>query len=175
MNTTLSLPEKNDERHSLGLTPARKAGVFSSLIATDGAAWPAILRLTLGAVMLPHGAQKTLGLFHGYGFAATVKYFVEQIHLPAALAVLVIFLEAFGALALLAGAFTRAAAIGIGVVMLGAIATVHWPVGFFMNWFGNQAGEGFEYHLLVLGMVVAIVIGGGGKASVDRLLFRSLA
>jgi len=181
MNTTPSLREKNDERHSLGLTGTETAArspirrVLAHLLATDGAAWPTILRVTLGAVMLPHGAQKALGLFHGYGFAATVKYFVEQIQLPRPLAVVVILLEAFGAVALLFGAFTRAAALGIGVVMMGAIFTVHLPFGFFMNWFGNQGGEGYEYHLLVLGIVAAIVIGGGGKGSVDRAVARALA
>src|SRR5690242_4252077 len=97
MNTSVSMRENEDERHTLGLTRIR--GALRNLLATDDAAWPAILRVTLGAVMLPHGAQKTLGWFHGYGFAATVKWLVAQIHLPVPLAVLVILLEAGGALA----------------------------------------------------------------------------
>ncbi len=66
------------------------------------------------------------------------------------------------------GAGTRLAAAGIGAVMLGAIATVHAEHGFFMNWFGNQKGEGFEYHLLALAMAFALIVRGGGKASIDR-------
>lgn len=178
MNTILLKEEAHDvTRHdAMGVTRPRGtlSRALSALVTTDGATWPAILRLTLGAVMLPHGAQKVLGAFGGYGLAGTMKYFMEQIHLPAPLAALVIFFEAGGAVLLLAGAFTRAAAVGLGIVMTGAIVTVHLPVGFFMNWFGAIKGEGYEYHLLVLGMIAAIVIGGGGRASVDRALTRRL-
>ena len=41
-------------------------------------------------------------------------------------------------------AITRIAAFGISAIMLGALFMVHLPHGFFMNWFGNQAGEGFD-------------------------------
>jgi len=51
-----------------------------------------------------------------------------------------------------------------------AILTVHMSNGFFMNWFGKQAGEGFEYHLLAIGLAVAVMIGGSGAASIDRAL-----
>jgi putative oxidoreductase len=147
---------------------------LSQLIATSDAAWPAILRVTLGAVMVPHAAQKTLGIFGGYGITGTMGFFTKQMHLPAPLAALVIFAEAAGSLGLVFGVLTRAAALGIASVMIGAIITTHLPNGFFMNWFGTQAGEGYEYHLLVLGIVAALVIGGGGRASVDRAISRAL-
>ncbi|MFT3774266.1 MAG: DoxX family protein [Minicystis sp.] len=143
---------------------------LAALLRTTDAAAPLVVRLTLGAVMFPHGAQKLLGWFGGYGFSGTMGFFTGTMHVPAPLAFLVIMAESFGALLLLAGAFTRVAAAGIGAVMLGAIALTHAPHGFFMNWFGNQAGEGFEYHLLVLGMAAALVIAGGGRASVDRAI-----
>jgi putative oxidoreductase len=54
--------------------------------------------------------------------------------------------------------------------MVGAIAMVHWEHGFFMNWMGRQAGEGFEYHLLVIGMMLALAVLGGGRWSVDGLI-----
>jgi putative oxidoreductase len=54
--------------------------------------------------------------------------------------------------------------------MMGAIFMVHLPYGFFMNWFGKQAGEGFEYHLLVIGMSIALMIAGAGRWSVDGLI-----
>jgi len=53
-----------------------------------------------------------------------------------------------------------------------AALMVHVQNGFFMNWFGNQSGEGFEYHLLVVGMSLALVISGGGKWSLDRLMLK---
>jgi hypothetical protein len=56
-----------------------------------------------------------------------------------------------------------------------AVATVHWQHGFFMNWFGNQKGEGFEYHLLAIGIAVALVITGGGRWALDSQLHRYLS
>jgi putative oxidoreductase len=99
-------------------------------------------------------------------------FMTGHIGLPAPLAALVIIAEFFGSLALIFGAFSRAAAVGIISVMIGAIVTTHLPNGFFMNWTGQQAGEGFEYHLLVIGMALAIVIGGSGRYSLDRRLGR---
>jgi putative oxidoreductase len=132
-----------------------------------------IVRLALGVVMLPHGLQKTLGLFGGAGFSGTMGMFTSQ-GMPAPLAILVITAESFGSLGLIVGLLTRVAGFGIGSVMLGAIAMVHWQHGFFMNWFGKQAGEGFEYHILALGMALALLVGGGGKASLDRAISESL-
>jgi len=143
---------------------------YQRLISTTGAAWPTILRVALGGVMFPHAAQKTLGLFGGGGVAQTMHWFTEQLHIPTGLAVLVIVIEQIGSLALVLGLFTRAAAAGVGAVMVGAILTVHLRNGFFMNWYGTQAGEGFEFHLLALAMVAALIIGGGGRASIDRSL-----
>ncbi len=133
-----------------------------------------ILRLTLGVVMWPHGAQKLLGWYGGFGFSGTMGFFTEQMHVPWIVAFLVIIGESLGSLALLAGFLTRFAAASLGVIMLGAISMVHWPHGFFMNWFGKQQGEGFEYHVLVIGISIALLITGGGKWSLDGLIARKL-
>ena len=117
--------------------------------------------------MFPHGAQKLLGWFGGYGFDGTMKFFSDTLHIPAPLALLVILAESVGSLLLIAGLGTRLAALGISAVMLGAIATTHWKVGFFMNWFGNQAGEGYEFHLLALALSVPLLIAGGGRCALD--------
>ena len=137
---------------------------------TDDSWTGLILRLTLGIVMFPHGAQKVLGWYGGYGFSSTLGFFTDTMHLPWIIAFLIIIGEFFGSLGLLVGFLTRFSAASIGVIMLGAITMVHWPNGFFMNWFGKQAGEGYEYHLLVLGISVALLVTGGGKWSVDREL-----
>ncbi len=126
-------------------------------------------RLALGAVMLPHGAQKLLGWFGGHGFDATMKHFTETMGIPAVLAFLVIAAESFGALGLVVGLLSRVAALGIGAVMAVAI-TVHRPNGFFMNWSGSLEGEGYEYHILALGLSLAVLIGGSGAFSLDRAL-----
>jgi putative oxidoreductase len=128
------------------------------------------LRIVLGAVMFPHGAQKAFGWFGGGGVSGTLAFFHEALHVPNPLGLLVIATELVAAVALVAGALTRVAAAAIGVVMVVAIALVHLGNGFFMNWFGNQAGEGFEYHLLVLAMVAALLVEGGGRASLDGWL-----
>jgi putative oxidoreductase len=132
------------------------------------------LRVVLGVVMFAHGAQKLLGWFGGNGFTGTMGFFTGAMGLPWIIAFLVIIAESIGSLSLIAGFLTRFTAGSFIVIMLGAIATVHWPKGFFMNWFGQQQGEGFEYHLLVIGMSAALFIAGGGKWALDRLIARSL-
>lgn len=129
-----------------------------------------VARLVLGGVMFPHGAQKLLGWFGGNGFSGTMAFFTQQMGLPWIIAFLVIVIEFFGALALILGVLSRLQSLGIGAVLLGAIVTSHWQYGFFMNWYGNKAGEGFEYHLLALALVAVILIKGGGAWSVDRLV-----
>ena len=124
-------------------------------------------RLVLALVILPHGAQKLLGWFGGYGFEGTMGYFTGALGIPAALAVLVILGESLGALGLAFGAFTRLSAFGIAATMLGAVAMAHAPNGFFMNWTGQQAGEGFEYHLLALALALPLIVRGGGLLAVD--------
>lgn len=147
---------------------------MKTLFQTDEAWSSLILRVTLGLVMLPHGAQKLLGWFGGGGFAGTMGFFTEQMHVPAVIAFLVIIGESFGSLGLILGFLTRFTAASLSLIMIGAIAMVHWPNGFFMNWFGKQAGEGFEYHLLVIGMSLALLIAGAGKWSVDGAIAKKL-
>jgi len=129
-----------------------------------------VLRVLLGVVMLPHGAQKLLGWFGGYGFSGTMGFFTDKMGIPAVFAFLVIITEFFGSLALITGALTRLAAFGVGCVMLVGALMVHLPHGFFMNWAGKQQGEGFEFHILAMAIAVALMIKGGGRWSVDGLL-----
>jgi putative oxidoreductase len=144
------------------------------LFETDEAWTGLILRVMLGVVMFPHGAQKFLGWYGGFGFAGTLGFFTEQMHLPWLVALLVIIGESFGSLGLLIGLLTRFTAASMALIMVGAIGLVHWPNGFFMNWSGKQAGEGFEYHLLVIAICAALVITGAGKWSVDSVIAKKL-
>lgn len=146
---------------------------MQTLFNTD-ASWTAlILRVVLGAVMFGHGAQKLLGWFGGHGFEGTIGFFTGTLGLPWIVAFLVIVGESFGAVGLIAGFVTRFTAASFIVIMLGAIPQ-HWSQGFFMNWFGQQTGEGFEFHLLVIAVSAALVLLGGGKWSVDGLIARRL-
>ena len=133
-----------------------------------------ILRVTLGMVMFPHGAQKLLGWFGGYGFSGTMDVFTNKMGIPTALAFLVIMTESLGSLGLIVGFLTRVAAFGVLCILMVAIAMVHWPNGFFMNWSGKQPGEGFEYHLLGIGIALVLMIYGAGKGSVDQGVARGM-
>ena len=148
---------------------------MKALFQTDDRWTGLILRLTLGLVMFPHGAQKLLGWFGGFGFDGTMGFFTQKMGLPWLIALLIIIGESFGSVALLAGFLTRFTAASLAVIMLGAIALVHLPNGFFMNWFGQQQGEGYEYHLLVIGIAAALLVTGGGKWSVDRTVMERLS
>jgi putative oxidoreductase len=83
-------------------------------------------------------------------------------------ALFVILIEFFGSLMLIFGALTRIAALGVFGLFIGILYNVSSPNGFFMNWGGDKKGEGFEYHLLVLGMAFALIIAGAGAFSIDR-------
>lgn len=146
--------------------------MLGTIFRTDDDVSALVARLALGIVILPHGLQKLLGMFGGAGFTATVDYFVSS-GLPAFLAVLIIIGEAFGALGLIIGFLSRLAALGITIIMLGAILTVHIKFGFFMNWAGTQAGEGFEFHILAIGLALVVLLKGGGLWSVDAAITKS--
>jgi len=144
--------------------------MIRKLIGTDNDPATTILRLVLGVIFFAHGAQKMLGWFGGYGFSGTMGFFTSVMHIPALFAFLAIAAEFFGGLGLIFGLLTRIAAFGIFSNMVVAIAMVHGQFGFFMNWTGQQKGEGYEYHLLVLAITAFLIIRGAGAASVDRLL-----
>src|SRR5579859_3110122 len=140
------------------------------LLATDNSMATATLRLVLGVVFFAHGAQKMLGWFGGPGFSGTMGLFTGYMHIPAALALLAIAAEFLGGLGLILGFLTRIAAFGIAMNMVVAVVMVHSAFGFFMNWTGAQKGEGFEYHLLVLGITAFLMIRGAGAFSADRAI-----
>jgi putative oxidoreductase len=132
-----------------------------------------VLRFFAGLVMFPHGAQKLLGWFGGYGFSGTMGFFTDTMGLPWLIAFLVIVIEFFGSLLLLAGLGTRIVSATFIILLLGIVFTSHLQHGFFMNWAGAQAGEGIEYFLLYLGICIALLFTGGGKYSTDRTVIKA--
>ncbi|MEO8569681.1 MAG: DoxX family protein [Ginsengibacter sp.] len=130
-----------------------------------------IARLFLGVVIFPHGAQKLLGWFGGFGYSGTMGFLTGAAGLPWIVAFLVIIIEFFAALFLIFGFVTRLAALGIIVNFLGVLFSTHIHNGFFMNW-GMQPskGEGIEYFILLFGLAIISLIAGGGKASVDAAI-----
>jgi putative oxidoreductase len=131
-----------------------------------------ILRLSIGLILWPHGAQKMLGLFGGFGFSATMDFLISAVHLPWIIAFMVIIIEFIGSLCILAGFASRLWSFAIIILMLGIIFSTHIDNGFFMNWFGKQKGEGFEFHLLMIGLSLALLINGSGIFSADALLMQ---
>ncbi len=144
--------------------------MIKKIIQTDNDISSLVLRVLLGIAFFPHGAQKVFGWFGGFGFSGTMGFFTEKMGIPVVFAFLAIMAEFLGPLGLLSGFLTRIAAFGIACNMTVAIFMVHIPNGFFMNWFGNQKGEGYEYHILAIAIAIALMIKGGGKLSVDRLI-----
>jgi putative oxidoreductase len=167
-----------DMTHDPALNPAPAtvptplAGALTKIMATTRDSAATVARLTLGLVLFPHGAQHDLGWFGGYGFSGTFQWMTSTLGFPAPLAVLGLLVELVAPVLLLVGFGGRATALAV-VAFMATAASTHVSNGFFMNWFGQHAAgqEGFEYHLLALGLATVVAIRGMGAVSLDRALF----
>lgn len=150
--------------------------MFRSIIATTSRPGLLVSRLVLAAVMFPHGAQHLLGWFGGYGFAGTHGWMTATLGIPGPLATIAILTEFFAPLFLVVGLGGRIAAAGL-VTLMAVAASAHVGNGFFMNWFGTLGAgvEGFEYHVLAIGMAIPTVLEGSGLWSLDLLWSRARA
>jgi len=144
--------------------------MFRKLVQTNDDHMLAVLRLVLGVVFFAHGAQKVLGWFGGAGYSGTVSYLTGRLGIPEVLAVIAILAEFLGGIGLIFGFLSRIAAFGIVVDMAVALLRVHLHNGFFMNWAGNKAAEGFEFHLLAIAIALTVMVRGAGAVSLDRVL-----
>lgn len=134
------------------------------------------LRVALGVIFFAHGAQKLLGWFDGPGLNGTIQFFGSQMGVPAPLALLAIFTEFFGGLAVLFGVFTRLAGLGLAVTMVVAAAKVHLANGFFMNWNGTPGvGHGIEMNLALGAMALFLALAGPGRLALAGDTERRLA
>ena len=148
----------------------KEAGMLKALLKTDNNKASIFLRLALGIVMFPHGAQKVLGWFGGPGYEKTIEIFTTKVHLPVFAVILLMITEFAGSLCLISGLFTRVFALAIGFAMAVCAYGNHIQNGFFMNWMGAQKGEGFEFHILVVGIALALAVKGGGAFSIDKMI-----
>jgi putative oxidoreductase len=140
--------------------------MFRRLIATSPTWFTIPIRMGLAAVMIAHGAQKVLGSFNGPGFktfigGTTPFGFMRPAWLWLGAAALS---ELVGGILVGLGFLTRVAAFFIACTMLTAIIGVHWNGGFFAS------NRGYEYPLSLLAMALALLIAGGGQASIDKSL-----
>jgi len=129
-----------------------------------------LARIILAAIFFAHGSQKMFGLFGGRGVSGTIAIFEQSMGIPAPLTILAMSAEVFGAVGMFFGLFSRVAATGLLVVMIVAPFANHLYPNFFMNWTGRQMGEGYEYHLLAIALIVTILVRGAGAISLDRLI-----
>lgn len=150
--------------------------MFRKLISTNVDHGALAARVMLGGIMVPHGFQHALGLFGGYGFSGTLRWMTDTLGFPAPLAAFAIVTELIAPFALIAGLGGRVASLGIVGIMAGAIST-HAPNGFFMNWFGAlpPGAEGFEYHLVAIGLAAVVTLNGSGALSLDHWLTKRFA
>lgn len=129
-------------------------------------------RLILAFVTAAHGVQKLFGWFGGYGFEGTMGFFTETIGLPYVFGALIIIAETIGMIALALGLFGRVLSGSVIIIMLGAILTFHGTNGFYMNWDGIISGEGFEFHILAIGLALPVLLQGSGYFSLDYYFFK---
>ena len=134
---------------------------------TDDNLGSIFLRISFVMMMLPHGAGKVFGIWGGFGMEKTLHHFTENMGIPFVFALLAILVEFFSSIAILVGYQTRINAFLLASVMFVA-GLMHVEHGFYMNWFGQKAGEGFEFHILAVGMMLALAVLGSGKYSLDR-------
>jgi len=128
-----------------------------------------VLRLGLAVTFFAHGSQQLLGLFGGRGAKEILNNWKQKYGIPMPLSVVGMLTEFLGSFALLVGFLTRPFALGLTIFMAVAIQKAHWEHGFFL---GRRPGEGngIEFCLALFLMALALLIGGGGALSIDRLL-----
>ena len=139
--------------------------MFRRIIATSPTWVTLPLRLTLAAIFVAHGAQKVLGSWEGPGFSKFISFpapypFMKPSWLWMGAAAIS---ELVGGVLMFLGLLTRVGAFFLACTMLVAVVGVHWPIFFASN-------KGFEYPLALLAMCLALLISGGGIASVDLAL-----
>lgn len=142
---------------------------MSAIIQTDPSFSFLVLRLGLAITFFAHGSQQLLGWFGGRGAKETLSNWKHRYGIPVPIGMVGIFWEFFGSLAVLVGFLTRPAALGLVIFMAVAIQKAHWQHGFFLARRQGE-GNGIEFCLALFLMALALLIGGGGAMSIDRLL-----
>jgi putative oxidoreductase len=142
--------------------------MIEKLLHTDpDYAWT-FLRIIAGLIIFPYGMQKLFPWFGGWGIKKSLKQLTLK-KIPTFIAWLIIIGQSFGSIALVAGFLGRIAAGGLFIIFTGALI-VHLPDGWAMNWFGEKKGEGIEYFVMLLSLLLIVIVRGSGAMSIDRWL-----
>ena len=142
--------------------------MIETLLQTNADYVPTFLRIIAGITIFPYGMQKLFGWFGGWGIKKTLKQLTLK-KIPTFIAWLVIVGQSFGSIGLLAGFLGTIAAGGLFIIFTGALI-VHLPDGWTMNWFGEKKGEGIEYHVMLLSLLLIVIVRGSGAMSIDLWL-----
>jgi putative oxidoreductase len=164
------LPDLHEQPEPVGKA---QGFMIKTLLQTDSDYVYTFLRIIAGIIVFPYGMQKLFGWSGAPGFGAPgIKASVEQItarKIPKFIAWLIIIGQSFGSIALMSGFLGRIAAGGLFIIFTGALI-VHLPDGWTLNWFGSKKGEGIEYFVLLLSLLLVIVVKGSGALSIDGWL-----
>lgn len=142
--------------------------MIETLLQTDADYVCTFLRIIAGTIIFPYGMQKLFGWFDGVGIKGTLEQMAVR-KVPRFIAWLVIIGQSFGSIALMSGFLGRIAAGGLFIIFTGALI-VHLPDGWTMNWFGEKDGEGIEYHVMLLSLLLVVIVEGSGAMSIDLWL-----
>jgi putative oxidoreductase len=148
--------------------------MIHNLLQTDGDHIYLLLRILAGIIIFPYGMQKLFGWFEDMGGGIGIKETIKKMRLkgiPNGLAWLIILGQSLGSIALILGCLGRIAAAANFIIFTGALI-VHLPDGWTMNWLGKKKGEGIEYFILLLSILMIIVVRGSGPLSIDSWLLR---
>ena len=139
--------------------------MIQKLLQTDADYVCTFLRTIAGIIIFPYGMQKLLGWFDGVGIKGTLEQMTVR-KITQFIGWLIIIGQSLGSIALIFGFLGRIAAGGLFIIFVGALI-VHLPDGWSMNWFGTKKGEGIEYHVLLLSLLLIVIVRGSGAMSID--------
>lgn len=126
-----------------------------------------LIRITLGALLLPHGLQKLFGWFGGRGLQANTELFGKLGYNPAWLwSNIVVGTEVIGSILLIIGLWTRPAALAVAIFAFNAALFTQSRGGFFWS------NGGSEYSILLFICALFVLIRGAGGYSIDRAIGR---
>ena len=133
------------------------------------------IRIVAGVIIFPYGQQKLLGWWDDFGGGVGIRASLEQFKrkkIPAGIAWLVILSQSFGSIALIVGFAGRLAAAANFIIFTAALIH-HLPDGWVMNWSGKKRGEGVEYFVLLLSLLLITIVEGSGACSLDHWLLQT--
>lgn len=148
--------------------------MIHSLLQTDYNFTFTLIRVVSGIIIFPYGMQKLLGWFDdlggGVGINESLASFAQK-NIPKSIAWMVIIGQSFGSIMLITGFFGRIGAFFNFIIFTGAILK-HSSDGWAMNWMGTKKGEGIEYFIMLLSILLFVIINGSGAMSIDYLLLK---